>query len=147
TQAVQEALQNSAQVVRLGTVKHEPRFTTREVFEIESSLLTTAEASKGKNAHTVRESNVLRAVLETQAEVTLRLGRKIELTPEQTGAVRKLTGASDQIAVLTGEAGSGKGVVASAATRAFELEGFRVIQAGGKSLTVERMLKDLDLGI
>jgi conjugative relaxase-like TrwC/TraI family protein len=147
TQAVQEALQNSAQVVRLGTVKHEPRFTTREVFEIESSLLTTAEASKGKNAHTVRESNVLRAILETQAEVGLRLARKIELTPEQTGAVRKLTGASDQIAVLTGEAGSGKGVAAKAAMRAFELEGFRVIRAGGKSLTVERMLKDLDLGI
>jgi conjugative relaxase-like TrwC/TraI family protein len=145
--AVRDTLENSAEVVRLGTVKHEPRFTTREVFEVEARCLATAEAAKGKNSHLVRVRSVLRAIREAQTEATQRAGSNVELTAEQTEGVLRLTRGKDRIAVLAGEAGSGKRVVARAAARAFELDGYRVVQAGGKSLTVKRILQDLNLGI
>src|SRR5207302_6474132 len=73
-EAVRDTLENSPQVLRLGTVKHEPRFTTTEVFELEESLLSEAKSAKGKTAHRVRESSVLRAIRETQDETTNKIG-------------------------------------------------------------------------
>jgi conjugative relaxase-like TrwC/TraI family protein len=144
--ATEVALEHSPEVIRLGTLKREPRFTTKEVLQLEKALLSRMEASKGKNAHRLKESTVLRAILETQHEASVKDGRKVELSEEQVAAVNRLARGEDQIAVISGGFGTGKELAARVAKRAFEIEKYRCIEAG-KTLSVSRILRDLELGV
>jgi conjugative relaxase-like TrwC/TraI family protein len=160
-EAVGTTLQNSAEVVRLGTVAGEVRFTTREVLDIEARLLSRVEAAKGKNCHKVSSANVEAAILEAERQASAKKRVKVAMTEEQRQAVYRFCRGEDGIAVLTGDAGTGKSFSLLAARRAFELEGYRCVgaalarkaalnlenEAGIKSLSVARLLKDLDFGV
>jgi conjugative relaxase-like TrwC/TraI family protein len=159
--AVEDTLERSPEVVRLGTVRHEPRFTTREVFAVEEQLLALARSARGKNPHVVREALIERAIREAEGEASTKAGKEVRMTDEQRAAVFRFTRGDDQIAVLTGDAGTGKTFALSAARKAFELEGYRCVGvalarkaakgleegAGIKSTSVARLLLDLDLGL
>jgi conjugative relaxase-like TrwC/TraI family protein len=160
-EAVADALEKNPEVVRLGTVKHESRFTTRETLEVEARLLSLVEATKGKNRHQVSDKAVLKAIRETEAEETKKRGREVKLTDEQLEAVNRFTKGTDQIAVMTGDAGTGKSLTCAAARRALEMEGYRCLGlalarkaasgleqgAGIKSTSIAKALMDLDVGI
>ena len=143
--AVTKTLENSTEVVRLGTVKNEERFTTNEALAIERGLLDRVKDAKGKDDRKVSKSTVLQAILETQKEASLKLGRKVELTAEQVSGVKRLTN-GEEITILSGDFGTGKVLTANTAKRAFEIAGYRCIETG-RSLAVSRILRDLDLGI
>jgi ATP-dependent exoDNAse (exonuclease V) alpha subunit len=166
-QAVEEVLEDSPEVVRLGSSKArtagprnaEPRFTTRATLDMEKRLLESVEAAKGKNAHLVREASVLQAIQETEAEESKKAGKAITFTAEQVEAVRRFCRGENAIEVLTGDAGTGKSTTCLAARKAFELDGYRCIGAalarkaasgletgsGIKSASVAKTLYDLDV--
>jgi conjugative relaxase-like TrwC/TraI family protein len=160
-QAVSRTLQNSAEVVRLGTKAGEVRFTTKEVLAIEASLLAQVEATKGKNVHQVSEGNVETAILEAEEQASEKNGVQVKMTDEQRQAVYRFCRGEDTIACLTGDAGTGKSFAIRGAARAFELQGYRCVGAaiarkaaenleketGIKSSSVYRLLRDLDFGI
>jgi hypothetical protein len=146
TKEVNKALEHSPEVIRLGTVKYEPRFTTKEVLTLEDAFLSRIKAAKGKSTLKVEDASVLRAILETEEKTFAKTGRKVEFSAEQVAGVKRLTQGEDQVSILSGGFGTGKDLIARAAKRAFEIEGYHCVEAG-KTLTVSRILRDLDLGL
>lgn len=160
---VNETLENSREVVRLGRRRGEARFTTREVLATEARLLAQVEASRGKAAHMLSDESVELAVAAASKRLVAKQAPGSEVTglsDEQVRAVRHLCQGQDSVAVVTGWAGTGKTVMQQAVREAFEREGFRVLgcalgkkaaltleeEAGIKSTSVAKLLYDLDLG-
>ena len=93
----------------------EPRFTTREILDLESGLLEKVEAGIGKCRTSVPRQIVERAIA---ARPTIGAG--------QAEAVRHLTTGADQIKTVTGQAGTGKTFMLQVANDAWKEAGFTV---------------------
>lgn len=115
--AVDEHLEHSKGIVRLGEVESEPRFTTREMLSLEKALLFSAEALSRKLVFdvSVRGREAVKAVR--------------TLSREQAGALDYLTTASGHLACVSGMAGTGKTYLLDAAREVWERSGYRVIGA------------------
>ena len=111
-------LAHAEQIVPLGAVRGEERFTTTEILALESRLLQAAEASRGDTRHAVK--------VETVSSV---LAARPTITGEQAAALLHVTRAPGGIKVVSGMAGTGKTFLLSAVREAFERDGFRVLGA------------------
>jgi conjugative relaxase-like TrwC/TraI family protein len=95
-------------------------WTTRALRELEQETIDIAER---------RATEVVAPVTERSlAQARREIGKQLEgsLTQEQREALARITGPGG-VSVLVGRAGTGKGVVISAAARAWQLEGNEVI--------------------
>ena len=107
-------------------------WTTRELREREQATLTTAQSRAGEHAAPVSEE----ALREARREAGREIGGT--LSDEQRAALQTITGEGG-VSILVGQAGTGKGVVLSAATNAWEREGYRVIGTAIAGATAERL--------
>ncbi len=113
--AVEKTLRHSPEIIRLEDAKGVRTYTTREMLQIEASLLETASRLHRSTAHAVSYQNV--------QEVT----RDYEtLRKEQAEAVREISVGGDLV-VITGLAGTGKTYMLSVARKVLERAGFHVL--------------------
>jgi Ti-type conjugative transfer relaxase TraA len=105
------------------------RYTTRTVLEAESQVLRAADALARADRHEVAAA-IRHAVL----------GRKefVGITREQSEAFRHATGAG-ALALIDGQAGTGKSYTIDAIRQAYEAEGYHVIGLGPTNVVAEDM--------
>jgi conjugative relaxase-like TrwC/TraI family protein len=126
-----EELARSGELIRL----EDRSWTTRHLREIEQATVNIAEQRAGVTVAPVSEQSLKQARREVGREI------KGSLTPEQREALDTITGPGG-IAVLVGRAGTGKGVVLSAATKAWQKEGNEVIGTAIAGATAMRLQAD-----
>jgi ATP-dependent exoDNAse (exonuclease V) alpha subunit len=107
-------------------------WTTRELREREQRTVTVAESRASEQAAPVSEQ----ALRDAQRDAGRALGGA--LTNEQREALRTITGRGG-VSVLVGQGGTGKGVVLSAATSAWQKEGYEVIGTAIAGVVAERV--------
>ncbi|EAN7721589.1 Ti-type conjugative transfer relaxase TraA [Salmonella enterica] len=90
------------------------KLTTREMIEAERAMIGSAEKLAGAESHAVRADKLAAAV-----------GRYDSLSDEQRAAVEHVTGVG-RLAVVIGDAGTGKSFAMRVAKEAWEAEGYRV---------------------
>jgi conjugative relaxase-like TrwC/TraI family protein len=113
-------------------------WTTRSLREREQATVRIAGERASENAAPVSEQTLRRARLETAREIGG------PLTGEQKQALDQITGRGG-VSVLVGQAGSGKGVVISAASEAWRKEGYEVIGTAIPGATAKRLGADAKL--
>lgn len=113
--AARETLVHAEQVVPLGLIDGELRYTTQEILAIEAAMLAAVERSK--------EQEVAKVSLQTVEEAIL---MRPTIKPEQAEALRHVAADSGRIAVVTGDAGTGKTYMLDALREAYEAEGYMV---------------------
>jgi conjugative relaxase-like TrwC/TraI family protein len=116
--AARETLEKSAHIVRLGKIDDEIRYTTKEILDIERDLMRRVQRSQLAEAPRVAPKRAERAI-----------GRRKTIKAEQADAVRHITTGSGSIAVVTGDAGTGKTYMLDAVREAYEKGGYQVIGA------------------
>ncbi|MCW5941811.1 MAG: relaxase domain-containing protein [Fimbriimonadaceae bacterium] len=113
-------LHRSPEIVRLGSFKRSPRYTTHEVMREEADLLERCQKLAQRDSHS------------TSADVAMRvLAKHPELSEEQMKAVWHMTVDTKGIALISGYAGSGKTSLLRAVREIFEAEG---VSVGGTAL-------------
>lgn len=90
------------------------RLSTREMIDAEQRMVDAADGLAGAGSHTVKPDHVAAAI-----------GKRESLSEEQRAAVSHVTGAG-QLAVIIGDAGTGKSFAMATAKEAWEAQGFRV---------------------
>jgi conjugative relaxase-like TrwC/TraI family protein len=128
---VRDELVRSGELIRL----EGGMWTTKELRERELQTLTIATARSEQPAAPVSEQALRQARRETGKEL------HGSLTQEQREALAMITGPGG-ITVLVGRAGTGKGVTISAATKAWQHEGNRVIGTAVAGATAMRLQAD-----
>lgn len=126
-----EYLRHSATIVRLGRHYGEERFTTREMYELESRLLDAADRLVKNMSHVASQDTVVKV-----------LAQESVLSEEQLKAVWHLTHGSGALAMVSGMAGTGKTTMLEAAQQVWEQEGKTVIGAA----LAARAVKELEGG-
>lgn len=114
--AVRFMLQDS-DIVRLGRVDGQERYTTQEILNLEANLLTRAER--------MQKASSSRAVKDRHKNAAI--AKKKTLTGEQEGAVRHITRSTHRMALIEGDAGTGKTFMLDAARIAWEKSGHKVM--------------------
>ena len=128
--AVSQALENRNQIVRLGTVRGEERFATREWMALERRLVADARVLVSAR-RPVRDS-VLRDVLSRWES------GPVQLSAEQREAVVHVA-TRGALGLVQGMAGTGKTTMLRAAREVWEASGFRVIGAALAAVAAERL--------
>jgi conjugative relaxase-like TrwC/TraI family protein len=113
-------------------------WTTRELREREQRTVAVAASRSHEHSVRVRDSALRGARLATQREIGG------PLTSEQREALETIAGRGG-VSILVGEAGTGKGVVLSAAARAWQREGYEVIGTAVAGATAKRLGADTKL--
>jgi conjugative relaxase-like TrwC/TraI family protein len=114
-------------------------WTTRELRDRELGVLAIARSRSNEQAAPVREA----ALRSARRELERELG--FSLSAEQRQALATMTGRGG-VTALVGQAGTGKGVVVSAAAEAWRREGYEVIGTAVAGATAERLKADARLG-
>ncbi len=129
-----DELARSGELVRL----EDGMWTTRRLRELERATVEIAERRANENAASISERSLKQARRE--------IGKEIHgsLSQEQREALATITGPG-AISQLVGRAGTGKGVVLSAAARAWQLEGYEVIGTSVAGATAQRLKEDASL--
>ncbi len=113
---VQAALRSVDDVVYLGELDQDKRYTTEQVLEREEALLTGTDRLHSRGAH-VAPREIIDAVL----------GNNPNLCAEQQWAIEHLTGTSGDIKVVDGMPGTGKTYMLAVCREIWEQQGFNVI--------------------
>jgi ATP-dependent exoDNAse (exonuclease V) alpha subunit len=113
-------------------------WTTRELRDREFAVLAIARSRFDQQAAPVSES-ILRGA---RRDLERDLG--VSLSLEQRAALARITG-SGGVTALVGQAGTGKGVVVSAAAEAWRREGYEVIGTAVAGATAKRLGADAKL--
>jgi conjugative relaxase-like TrwC/TraI family protein len=127
-------LARSGELVRL----EGGRWTTQRLREMEQATLQIADRSLDRDPAPVAERFLKQARREIIKEI------HGPLSVEQREALDLITGPG-RVSVLLGRAGTGKGVVLSAAARAWQLEGHQVIGTAIAGATAQRLREDAGL--
>lgn len=106
-----------SQVVKLGQVDDEERYTSEEILRLEQDMLTRAERLKDLATFRVDLRHVEAA------------SQSRTLTEQQGGALRYLTQDSGNVGLIVGDAGTGKTYMLDAARDAWQRAGRKVIGA------------------
>lgn len=114
--AADRVLSESPEVVCLGVWKDKVRFTTKEMLELERSLLSRVEQSKPDASHRLRA--------ETVASV---IDGRPTITDEQALALAHVTLRPGSVQVVSGMAGTGKTFLLDSARECWERDGYRVL--------------------
>ena len=122
-------------MVRLGEQERAMRYTTRELWEVEKSLLTTAVQMKAREQHPVEHHHYLAGMLRAEMNAAHKARESDpqnsrasgpSLSTEQRAALAHLTKNTGDIAVLSGIAGTGKTFLLDAAREAWQAQGYQV---------------------
>lgn len=127
-------LTRSGELVRL----EDRTWTTRRLRELEQAVVEIAERRAVESAAPLSERSLRQARREIAKEI------HSSLSSEQCEALEAITGPGG-ISLLVGRAGTGKGVVISAAARAWQLEGYEVIGTAVAGATAQRLKEDAGL--
>ena len=129
-----DQLARSGELVRL----EDGMWTTRRLRELERSTAQIVEQRANENAAPLGEAALKQARRE--------IGKEIHgsLSAEQREALATIAGPGG-ISQLVGRAGTGKGVVLSAAARAWQLDGYEVIGTAVAGATAQRLKEDASL--
>jgi Ti-type conjugative transfer relaxase TraA len=102
------------------------RYSTREMVEIESGMVASAERMHQARNHGVDRRHVGRAIEAQDAAIQRSAGdATARLSDEQRAAIEHVTGRK-RIAAVVGFAGAGKSTMLAAAREAWEAEGYTV---------------------
>lgn len=141
--AVKEELTHSSELVRLGQVKNELRYTTKENLLIETKMLAQVMAGREKDFSLKEDAAISQ-----------------KLSEEQKKALHHIAETRGAVKVVSGMAGTGKTTLLNAAREVWEASGFEVRGAalsgkaaqgleegaGIKSETIHKTLSDLEKG-
>jgi len=129
-----------------GSAASGPRYSTREMVELETGMVSAAAAMAERQSHGVDGRHVSAAIGHQDQAIQRSLNADLifaqergaisvdaakqrwkvaGLSPEQVGAVEHVTGAQ-QMAVVVGYAGAGKSTMLAAAREAWEAQGYTV---------------------
>ena len=106
---------HSDQVVRLGRVGDERRYTTVEMLRIETNMLEQVDRSKAKISHDLSDHLLTKVIANSPT-----------LKAEQLAAVQHVVNPKGTIKVVEGLAGTGKTFMLAVARQAWEDAGYRV---------------------
>ena len=143
---VGDTLKTSPDIVSLGRVGDDIRYTTREILELETKMMSAAERLNASEVKAVKTETVQSV-----------LSKRETFSEEQTKAVRHITETPGRIKAVSGMAGTGKSFSLATAREIWEQDGFQVIGAalsgkaaqgleegaGIKSETIHNTLFDL----
>ena len=110
-------------------------YTTRRLRELERETITAAQRRAEETVSPVSDQSLQEARLRKDREL------KGSLSEEQRQALATITGPGG-VVILIGQAGTGKGVVLSAATDAWQKEGYEVIGTAVPGATAMRLQAD-----
>jgi Ti-type conjugative transfer relaxase TraA len=111
-------LENSSEIVALGKLRGEERYTTKEMLALEAKMLGQVEATK-QDRYLPVSSNAIEAAI----------GAREGISAEQVQAVRHLTEKEGRVQVVSGMAGTGKSYMLGAVREAWERQGYKVYGA------------------
>jgi conjugative relaxase-like TrwC/TraI family protein len=137
------------EVIGIASTPRGDRYTTRAIWELEQKALASVEAMAARSDRAVVDELVVSRVL----------ARRPSVKPDQEAMVRRLLTGDEGLAVVVGEAGSGKTYALSAAARGWSAQGSglrvaaptwraaNVLRSEGLNATsVARLLAELDRG-
>lgn len=130
------------------------RYSTAELVALERSIIENAKARVSETWHHLADGEVERAIHAIETRNGYPLSR------EQRDAIQHLASRSGGVAVVIGDAGTGKSTALEAIREAYEREGFRVLgcavqgnaaaglqaSTGIESSTIHSLLGRVDLG-
>lgn len=149
--AVDHELEHNANFVKRGHHPRDIRYTTRTNYELEKTLVETAERIHKRQDHGVSEKTLQSVFKRTKWQT---------IEAEQQEAVKKITTGED-LALVSGMAGTGKSFMLGCAHEAWTAQGYKVVgaaftgragvllekESGIKTSTVHKLLSDLDSGV
>jgi len=148
-QTIAEQIKNNDNIVELGRVSGEQRFSTKEMLALEKGMIDGVERSKHSGFKLLKDVS-LESVFK----------KREGISDEQKEAVRHITQRQGSVQAVSGMAGTGKSFMLGAAKEAWEAEGLTVrgaalsgkaasgLQEGSgiQSDTIHKTLYDLDSG-
>lgn len=136
-------------VIRITETPKGPRFTTREIWELEQNALSNVEAMAARTDRAVVDELIVNRVL----------AQRPNIKPDQEAMVRRLLTGGEGVVVVVGEAGTGKTYATVAAAHGWADSGTELRIAaptwraanvlrseGMKATSVARLLAELDHG-
>ena len=126
-QRVYDKVKASDLIISLGKDdKDRERFTSKEMLEIESTMMQTAKVVQEQNNHAVNQDNLAK------------IADSFQLSGEQTRAFEYLVADGD-LKNVVGYAGTGKSRLLGAARAAWEENGYRVLGAALSGIAAENL--------